>query len=77
MTKEQLKELEKHHNRINDKGEPLIKGSMLWLVLEALENVERLEELIGPKHNRPSKTDIKLVLRDLRDQIRELKVRLD
>lgn len=77
MKNKQDDELIKHHNRINDQGESLIKGSMVWLIQEALENIARLEELVGPKHDRPSKKDLKIVIRDLRDQLRELKVRID
>lgn len=77
MTKEQEKELLKHHAKIDDKGNTLVKGTMLWVINEALENIKRLEELLGPNHDRPSKKDIKPILRDLRDQLRELKIRLD
>lgn len=72
-----MNDLEKHHNRIDNEGETLIKGSMPWLISEALENISRLEDLIGPKINRPSKKDLWPVIRDLRDQLRELKIRLD
>lgn len=64
-------------SKIDERGNTLVKGSMIWLVHEALKNIEKIEELIGPNHDRPSKKDLKIVLRDLRDQIRELKVRLD
>jgi hypothetical protein len=76
-SKKQLDELEKHHNRIDEQGKSMMKGSIPWLLEEALENITRLEDLVGPKHDRPSKKDIKIILRDLRDQIRELKIRLD
>lgn len=76
MKTKQRKDLEKHHNRINEDGESLIKGSMLWIIMEALENIHRIEDLLGPKYDRPSKKDIKPVLRDLRDQLVELKGRL-
>lgn len=74
---EQIRNLEKHHNRVDDHGESLVKGSIPWLLSEALTNIEKIEELIGPKYNRPSKKDIKVVLRDLRDQLVELRGRLD
>lgn len=77
MTKNQEKELMKHHAQINGRGETLINGSMVWVINEALLNIAKLEEMIGPKHDRPSKKDLKIVIRDLRDQLRELKIRLD
>lgn len=75
--KKQYQDLERHHNRINDQGDSLVKGTIPWLIEEALKNIATLEELIGPKHDRPSKKALNPVLRDLRDQIRELRIRLD
>lgn len=77
MTPRQQKELEKHHAKIDDQGNTLVKGTMVWVINEALANIERLEDLIGPKHDRPSKKDLKVIIRDLRDQLRELKIRID
>lgn len=77
MTLEQEKELMKHHNRIDNRGNPTAKNTIPWLIEEALQNIEKLEELIGPKYDRPSKKDLKPILRDIRDQLRELKIRLD
>ncbi len=77
MTEKQEKELNRHHAKINDRGETLIPNTMLWVIDEALENIKRLEELIGPNHDRPSKKDLKVIIKDLRDQLRELKIRLD
>ena len=75
--KKQHQDLQKHHNRIDDQGDSLIKGTIPWLIDEALQNISKLEELIGPKHDRPSKKALNPILRDLRDQIRELRIRLD
>jgi hypothetical protein len=77
MTDKQEKELLKHHAKIDEKGNTLVKGTMIWVINEALENIKRLEELIGPAHDRPSKKDLKVIIRDLRDQLRELKIRID
>lgn len=77
MNDEQNNEIERHHNRINDQGESLIKGSMLWLVLELLDNVDRVNRLLGPDNDRVSKKALKPILADIRDQLKELKRRLD
>ncbi len=77
MTKNQEKELNKHHAKINDRGESLVTGSIIWLITEALENIYRIEEEVGPKVDRPSKKKIKTILKDLRDQLRDLKHRID
>lgn len=77
MTRDQERELIRHMAKIDEKGNTLVKGSMTWVINEALDNIRKLEDLIGVNVNRPSKKDIKPVLRDLRDQLRELKIRLD
>ena len=77
MSPEQQKELERHHARLNEQGETLIKGTMLWLILEALENLRRIERLLGPDTDRVSKKALRPILRDTIDQLNELKRRLD
>ena len=77
MTPDQKQELERHHARINEQGETLIKGSMLWLIFEALDNLRRIERLLGPDTDRVSKKALRPILRDTIDQLNELKRRLD
>ena len=72
MTPEQRQNLERHQTRINEQGERLYLGTIPWLVSEAQANLERVLELIGPKHDRVSKKMLKPILMDLRDQLREL-----
>jgi hypothetical protein len=77
MTPEQKSELTRHHGRINEDGDPTNKGSIPWLIREMLENVDRITDLIGPKHDRVKKKDLRIILQDLRDQIKEMRRRLD
>lgn len=77
MNNDQKRELDRFQARLNDQGERLDRGSIPWLLFEVLDNVRRLEELLGPKHDRPSKKRIKPILLDIRDQISELMRRLD
>lgn len=72
-----LEEVKRHHNRINDQGESLIKGSIPWLIAEMMENLNRIEDLMSPKHDRLSKKALRLVLLDIKDQLRELRRRFD
>jgi hypothetical protein len=77
MSPDQELELIKHMSKIDERGKPLNKGTIPWVINEALKNIEKIEKLLGPKHDRPSKKELKPILKDLRDQLRELKIRLD
>lgn len=76
MTNGQIKEIERFHAKIDDQGNTLIHGSMLWLILEAIDNVDRLQNAIDSKDRAPKKV-LKAILKDTRDQLRELIRRLD
>jgi hypothetical protein len=76
MTDEQKKELERFHANLSDKGERLNKGTIPWLIEEALDNIYRLTDQIDAQE-RPSKKIMRAVLKDLRDQLRELKRRFE
>lgn len=77
MNNDQKTELDRFQARLNEQGERLDKGSIPWLLFEVLENLRRLEELLSSKHDRPSKKRLKPILWDIRDQINELRKRLD
>jgi hypothetical protein len=73
----QANELAKHLNRIDDQGESLIRGSLPWLINECLDNLDRLNDLLGPKFDRASKKRLRPITMDLRDQLKEIKRRID
>lgn len=76
MSPDQLKDLDKHHNRINDQGESTIKGTIPWLLNEVMDNLDRVEDELNRK-DRTSKRTLRIILKDLRDQLKELRRRFD
>lgn len=77
MNDDQTRELEKHHNRIDSQGNSTIKGTIPWLLDQISENLYRIDEELSPKNDRASKKRLKAILLDIRDQVRELRKRLD
>jgi hypothetical protein len=77
MSPDQKRELTRFHARLNDQGESLIKGSIPWLLSEIDSNIRKIEELMGPRRDRVHKKELKVILRDLKDQFKELLRRLD
>jgi hypothetical protein len=76
MNEDQKKELATFHAVVSDEGNRLNTGSIPWLLDEVTENIDRMSDLLSPAHDRVSKRTLKPILKDIRDQIRELKRRL-